>query len=52
MHASWFDGADRYCKDTYLIIKYLGTSFMPRLIHQGCDGSLAGEDTGAAKPAS
>ena len=31
MHASWFDGADRYCKDTYLIIKYLGTSFMPRL---------------------
>ena len=31
MHGSWFDGADRYCKDTYLIIKYLGTSFMPRL---------------------
>ena len=31
MHASWFDGADRYCKDTYLIIKYLGTRFMPRL---------------------
>ena len=31
MHASWFDGADRYCKDTFLIIKYLGTSFMPRL---------------------
>ena len=31
MHQSWFDGADRYCKDTFLIIKYLGTSFMPRL---------------------
>ena len=31
MHASWFDGADRYCKDTYLIIKHLGTRFMPRL---------------------
>lgn len=31
MHQSWFDGADRYCKDTFLIIKYLGTGFMPRL---------------------
>ena len=31
MHQSWFDGADRYCKDTYLFIKYLGTSFLPRL---------------------
>ena len=31
MHQSWFDGADRYCKDTYLLIKYLGTSFLPRL---------------------
>lgn len=31
MHRSWFDGADRYCKDTFLVIKYLGTAFMPRL---------------------
>jgi len=31
MHQSWFDGADRYCKDTFLLIKYLGTSFLPRL---------------------
>ncbi|MEK9990631.1 MAG: D-lactate dehydrogenase [Halieaceae bacterium] len=31
MHQSWFDGADRYCKDTFLFIKYLGTSFLPRL---------------------
>ena len=31
MHESWFDGADQYCKDTFLIIKYLGTGFMPRL---------------------
>jgi D-lactate dehydrogenase len=31
MHESWFDGADRYCKDTFLVIKYLGTGFLPRL---------------------
>ena len=31
MHSSWFDGADRYCKDTFLFIKYLGTDFLPRL---------------------
>ena len=31
MHQSWFDGADRYCKDTFLLIKYLGTDFLPRL---------------------
>ncbi len=31
MHESWFDGADRYCKDTFLLIKYLGTDFLPRL---------------------
>ena len=31
MHASWFDGADQYCKDTYLVVKYLGTGFLPRL---------------------
>ena len=31
MHESWFDGADQYCKDTFLMIKYLGTSFLPSL---------------------
>jgi D-lactate dehydrogenase len=31
MHQSWFDGADRYCKDTFLLIKHLGTDFLPRL---------------------
>jgi D-lactate dehydrogenase len=31
MHQSWFDGADRYCKDTFLLIKYLGTDLLPRL---------------------
>jgi D-lactate dehydrogenase len=31
MHQSWFDGADRYCKDMFLIIKFLGTGFLPRL---------------------
>jgi D-lactate dehydrogenase len=31
MHQSWFDGADHYCKDTFLLIKYLGTDFLPRL---------------------
>lgn len=31
MHQSWFDGADHYCKDMFLIIKYLGTDFLPRL---------------------
>ena len=31
MHRSYFDGAYAYCKDTFLIIKYLGTSFIPTL---------------------
>jgi D-lactate dehydrogenase (quinone) len=31
MHKSWFDGADRYCKDVYLILRYLGTAFLPKL---------------------
>ena len=32
MHRSYFDGAYRYCKDTFLFIKYCGTRFLPRLI--------------------
>ena len=32
MHRSYFDGADKYCKDTFLFIKYLGTSFLPNLL--------------------
>ena len=32
MHRSYFDGADKYCKDTFLFIKYLGTRFLPKLL--------------------
>ncbi|MEO9970281.1 MAG: D-lactate dehydrogenase [Hyphomonadaceae bacterium] len=31
MHKSYFDAADKYCKDTYLLIKLLGTAFLPKL---------------------
>ena len=31
MHSSYFDGADKYCKDTFLLIKYLGTNVLPKL---------------------
>ncbi len=31
LHRSYFDGADLYCKDAYLAIKYFGTGFIPRL---------------------
>lgn len=31
MHKSYFDAADKYCKDTYLFIKLLGTAFLPKL---------------------
>jgi len=31
MHRSYFDAADRYCKDTYLFIRFLGTAFLPKL---------------------
>ena len=31
MHRSYFDGSQNYCKDTYLIIKYFGTGFLPKL---------------------
>ncbi|MES9878746.1 MAG: D-lactate dehydrogenase [Candidatus Sedimenticola sp. 1PA] len=31
MHRSYFDGADHYCKDTFLAIKYFGTAFLPKL---------------------
>ncbi len=31
MHRSYFDGADRYAKDTFLAVKYLGTDFLPKL---------------------
>ena len=32
MHRSYFDGSDKYCKDTFSIIKYFGTSFLPKLL--------------------
>jgi D-lactate dehydrogenase len=31
LHRSYFDGADHYCKDAYLAIKYFGTGFIPKL---------------------
>ena len=31
IHRSYFDGSDKYCKDTFLFIKYFGTSFLPKL---------------------
>ena len=31
LHRSYFDGADLYCKDAYLAIKYFGTGFIPKL---------------------
>ena len=31
MHYSSFDGADRYGKDTFMLIKYLGKSAIPAL---------------------
>ena len=29
MHRSYFDASQKYCKDTFLVIKYLGTRFLP-----------------------
>ena len=42
VHQSWFDGADHYCKDMFLILQYLGTGFLPRLyrIKAGLDRFL------------
>ena len=31
MHSSYFDAAEKYCKDTYLFIKIFGASFLPKL---------------------
>ena len=31
MHRTYFDGADKYCKDTFLLIKFFGSEFLPRL---------------------
>ena len=42
MHRSYFEAAYRYCKDTYLFIKYLGASFLPQLFKfkSAADGYL------------
>ncbi len=32
MHRSYFDGADKYCKDTFLFLKYFGTKLLPKLL--------------------
>lgn len=31
MHRSYFDAAARYCKDTFLFIKFFGSAFLPKL---------------------
>ena len=43
MHRSYFDGAAKYCKDTYLFIKLFGASFLPKLfkIKGTVDGYLS-----------
>ena len=42
MHRSYFDGADKYCKDSFLFIKYFGSAFLPRLfaIKSWVDGAM------------
>ena len=42
IHRSYFDGSEKYCKDTFLFIKYFGTSFLPKLfsIKAKIDGLL------------
>ncbi len=32
MHRSYFDGADKYCKDNFIFIKYFGTKSLPKII--------------------
>ncbi len=32
MHSSYFDGSAKYCKDTFLFIKYFGTKSLPMLL--------------------
>jgi len=31
MHRSYFDASAKYCKDTYLMIKFFGNGFLPKL---------------------
>ncbi len=33
MHRSYFDGADKYCKDAFLLIKYFGTKSLPSFLY-------------------
>ncbi len=33
LHRSYFDGSAKYCKDTFLLLKYFGTSSLPRLLY-------------------
>ncbi len=32
MHRNYFRAAEKYCKDYFLLIKHLGTSFLPKLL--------------------
>ena len=43
MHRSYFDASEKYCKDTYLIIKLFGAGFLPKLwsLKKKVDGILS-----------
>ncbi len=43
MHRSYFDAADKYCKDTYLFIRFFGSAFLTRLfaLKSRIDGYLS-----------
>ena len=42
MHRSYFDASEKYCKDTYLMIKFFGAGFLPKLwsLKKKVDGVL------------
>ena len=42
MHRSYFNASEKYCKDTYLMIKFFGAGFLPKLwsLKKKVDGIL------------
>ena len=42
MHRSYFNASEKYCKDTYLMIKFFGAGFLPKLwsLKKKVDGVL------------
>ena len=42
MHRSYFNASEKYCKDTYLMIKFFGVGFLPKLwsLKKKVDGIL------------